>query len=171
MSADASGFRSQSISRHGNDPQSQNILYLASEDLIKIRYPDSKVSGDNIGPICGRQDPGGPRVGPMNFAIWVCMYFRLPYPLVIYLWLPLLSVGPLASWISIKNTSFIFNILIWKSLCKNSCPIVSVLIRIQNRLWQMTVKFGRALKKGEHRVKVYQLQPNEPEVRALDFNS
>ena len=108
MSADASGFRSQSISRHGIDPQSQNILSLASEDLIKIRYPDSKVCGDNIGPICGRQDPGGPRVGPMNFAIWVCMYFRLPYPLVIYLWLPLLSVGPLAtnlSWISIKNTN------------------------------------------------------------------
>ena len=24
-----------------------------------------------MGPICGRQDPGGPHVGPMNFAIWV----------------------------------------------------------------------------------------------------
>ena len=23
-----------------------------------------------MGPIWGRQDPGGPRVGPMNFAIW-----------------------------------------------------------------------------------------------------
>ena len=33
--------------------------------------PDSKVHGDNMGPTWGRQDPGGPHVGPMNFAIWV----------------------------------------------------------------------------------------------------
>ena len=38
--------------------------------------PDSKVRGANMGPIWGRQDPGGPHVGPRNFAIcggmWVC---------------------------------------------------------------------------------------------------
>ena len=42
--------------------------------------PDSKIHGANMGrtwhgaimgPIWGRQDPGGPHVGPMNFAIWV----------------------------------------------------------------------------------------------------
>ena len=33
--------------------------------------PDSKVHGANMGPIWGRQDPGGPHVGPMNFVIWV----------------------------------------------------------------------------------------------------
>ena len=33
--------------------------------------PDSKVHGANMGPIWGRQDPGGPQVGPMNFAILV----------------------------------------------------------------------------------------------------
>ena len=33
--------------------------------------PDSKVHGANMGPIWGRQDPGGPHGGPMNFAIWV----------------------------------------------------------------------------------------------------
>ena len=32
--------------------------------------PDSKVHGAIMGPIWGRQDPGGPHVGPMNFAIW-----------------------------------------------------------------------------------------------------
>ena len=32
--------------------------------------PDSKVHGANMGPIWGRQDPGGTHVGPMNFAIW-----------------------------------------------------------------------------------------------------
>ena len=31
---------------------------------------DSKVHGANMGPIWGRQDPGGPHAGPMNFAIW-----------------------------------------------------------------------------------------------------
>ena len=34
-------------------------------------YPDSKVHGASMGPIWGRQDPDGPHVGPMNFAIWV----------------------------------------------------------------------------------------------------
>ena len=32
--------------------------------------PDRKVHGANMGPIWGRQDPGGPHVCPMNFAIW-----------------------------------------------------------------------------------------------------
>ena len=36
-----------------------------------ITYPDSKVYGANMGPIWGRQDPGGLHIGPMNFAIWV----------------------------------------------------------------------------------------------------
>ena len=34
-------------------------------------YPDNKVHGVNMGPIWGRQDPGGPHVGPMNFDIRV----------------------------------------------------------------------------------------------------
>ena len=32
-----------------------------------------------MGPIWGRQDPGGPLVGPMNFAIW-------EVPLVMYVY-------------------------------------------------------------------------------------
>ena len=32
--------------------------------------PNSKIRGANMGPIWGQRDPGGPRVGPMNFAIW-----------------------------------------------------------------------------------------------------
>ena len=31
---------------------------------------NNKVHGANMGPIWGRQDPGGPYVGPMNLAIW-----------------------------------------------------------------------------------------------------
>ena len=34
------------------------------------RQPYSKVHGANMGPIWGRQDPGGPHVGPMNLVIW-----------------------------------------------------------------------------------------------------
>ena len=37
-----------------------------------LASPDSKVHGANMGPIWGRQDPGGPHVGPMNFVIWDC---------------------------------------------------------------------------------------------------
>ena len=33
-------------------------------------YPEGDVHGANMGPIWGRQDPGGSHVGPMNFAIW-----------------------------------------------------------------------------------------------------
>ena len=36
--------------------------------------PDSKVHGANMGPIWGRQDPGGPHVGPVNLAIWEYMW-------------------------------------------------------------------------------------------------
>ena len=33
------------------------------------KIPDNKAHGANMGPIWGRQDPGGPHVGPMNLAI------------------------------------------------------------------------------------------------------
>ena len=39
--------------------------------------PDSKVHGANIGPIWGRQDPGGPNVDTMNFAIWGCLWYTI----------------------------------------------------------------------------------------------
>ena len=35
-----------------------------------IDCPDSKVHGANMGPMWGRQDPGGPHIGPKNLAIW-----------------------------------------------------------------------------------------------------
>ena len=40
-----------------------------SEDI-----PDSKVNGVNVRRTWGRQDPGGPHVGHMNFAIWDISY-------------------------------------------------------------------------------------------------
>ena len=51
-------------------PQHQ-ITSAHSADQIYI--PDSKVHEANMGPIWGRQDPGGSHVGSMNFAIWGCI--------------------------------------------------------------------------------------------------
>ena len=45
-----------------------DIKYHFYRDLS---YPDSKVHGASMGPTWGRQDPGGPNVGPTNLAIWV----------------------------------------------------------------------------------------------------
>ena len=52
------------------------INYISQKKLSNVitdpcpNIPDSKVHGANMGPIWGRQDPGGPHVGPINFAIW-----------------------------------------------------------------------------------------------------
>ena len=40
-------------------------------DRLTVNFPDIKVRGANMGPIWGRQDPGGPHVGPTNYAFWV----------------------------------------------------------------------------------------------------
>ena len=49
-----------------------NLIYIVSHYISTqcCAIPDSKVHGANMGPIWGRQDPGGPHVGPMNFVIW-----------------------------------------------------------------------------------------------------
>ena len=54
-------------------------VYITSPIYQKTRhkykglrgFPDSKVHGAHMGPIWGRQDPSGPHVGPMTFAICV----------------------------------------------------------------------------------------------------
>ena len=43
--------------------------------ILFIIYHDNKVHRANIGPIWGRQDPGGPHVGHMNFVIWVYVVY------------------------------------------------------------------------------------------------
>ena len=48
-----------------------------SYDMTMINVPDNKVHGANMGSIWGRQDPGGPHVGPMNFAICGMLQIRL----------------------------------------------------------------------------------------------
>ena len=41
------------------------------------QHPDSKFHGANMGPIWGRQDPGGPHVGPMDYAVWAVTMVQL----------------------------------------------------------------------------------------------
>ena len=46
---------------------------MAKAPVMTIRdnSPDNKVYGANMGPTWVLSAPGGPHVGPMNFAIWV----------------------------------------------------------------------------------------------------
>ena len=46
--------------------------------------PDGKVHGANMGPIWGRQDPGGPHVGPMTFAICDTVHALFRFAMVYY---------------------------------------------------------------------------------------
>ena len=49
-----------------------NSCYDMANNLPNIHiYHDSRVHGANMGLIWGRQDQGGPHVGPMDLAIWV----------------------------------------------------------------------------------------------------
>ena len=47
------------------------FIPLEAWPLIQIHLiPNSKIHGANMEPIWGRQDPGGPHVGPMSLVIW-----------------------------------------------------------------------------------------------------
>ena len=51
------------------------LRWRPNNSIVDI-VPDSKVRGSNMGPIWGRQDPGGPHVVPMNFAIWGAIHWE-----------------------------------------------------------------------------------------------
>ena len=75
--------------------QSPCMHYLPLCVVYHKNCPDSKVRGASMGPIWGRQDPGGPHVGPMNFAIWVGMLGLICGSLVCII-LPMQSATSLA---------------------------------------------------------------------------
>ena len=58
------------------------FVCLAFKFCLQRAIPESKVHGGNMGPIWGRQDPGGPHVGTMNYAIWDRIAFRVLYFIV-----------------------------------------------------------------------------------------
>ena len=67
------------VSRNWYDIILQFVFSWLPVRLLYGIYPDSKVHGANVGPTWGQQGPGGPHVGPMNLAIWVCMKVVINY--------------------------------------------------------------------------------------------
>ena len=57
--------------------QVERSFHHTREIIRDLAAPDSKVHETNVGPIWGRQDPGGPHVGPMTFAIWSIAFIYL----------------------------------------------------------------------------------------------
>ena len=49
---------------------------------LTFNIPDSKFHGANMGPIWGRQDPGGPLVGHRNLAIWDILWCATQHILI-----------------------------------------------------------------------------------------
>ena len=55
-----------------------DLAVCCSRKAVKLNHsitgirsvPDTKAHGANMGPIWGLQDPCGPHVDPLNFAIW-----------------------------------------------------------------------------------------------------
>ena len=93
-----------------------------------------------MGPIWGRQDPGGPHVGPMNFAIWDEKAFRTCWLLTlckgIYWWITLTKkqrsdVFLLLACISCWTNSGVDGDLDATTLMSRHC-IVNTLITTQN---------------------------------------
>ena len=110
-------------------------------------YPNSKVHGANIGPIWGRQDPGGPHVGPMNFAIWVvglawtkwCVRKSCQCSALVAHWISLeqhqhvfLFSIIFQHWEGTGNTSISVNLFPWKTATRLSC--LCILCNIVNAM-------------------------------------
>ena len=57
------------ITKH-HYPHHHSVKTKQLTSIHRWLTPDSKFYGANVGPIWGRQDPGGPQVGPMNLVIW-----------------------------------------------------------------------------------------------------
>ena len=73
--------------------------------LLKLMFPDSKV---NMGPIWGRQDPGWPHVGSMDFAIWVVMFIDIRYASKISVLFILQCIDVVICWGLCESAQFIF---------------------------------------------------------------
>ena len=91
-----------------------HIWYWLMSAFLRI-FPDSKVHGANMGPIWGRQDPGGPHVGPMNFAIWACQCIscaNLDYGLLVFFTVFLLIASVLITSLMLTRKIFLLNYIV-----------------------------------------------------------
>ena len=53
-----------------NYRKKKGTFAIVGVPIRSVLFPDSRFHGANMGPIGDRQDPGGPHVGLMSFAIW-----------------------------------------------------------------------------------------------------
>ena len=123
----------------------QRVVMITS--LALIVHPDSKVHGANMGPIWGRQDPNGPHVGPMNFAIWAnsnCIIVDLGGSLSIVIMMPAFySRGKFWS-LYYWSTSIIHFHLVSLNCCcgcKKNHSSFMAWIEIVAKLWYVEPKF------------------------------
>ena len=94
------------------------LQWLNTNRLSLELFSDSKVHGGNMGHIWGRQDPGGPHVGHMNFAIWV---------------VPIKSFHPGDDYILVISLYIIYIYMcVW--VCVIACGCVSVYVSIPRSL-------------------------------------
>ena len=103
--------------------QHYDLLMSPTLDNTVDINSDNKFHGANMGPIWGRQDPGGPHVGPMNFAIRE--------------WFYLCRRGN-DSWH--KYTSHVFGSLCWESISTLMSPPSSM---VMTYLWFSVEVFPR----------------------------
>ena len=68
------------------------LTYIDSWVGTRHDVPDSKVPGAKMGPIWGRQDPGGPHVGPMNLVIYIWGVYQ-EFLMFWSVWFPHLSMS------------------------------------------------------------------------------
>ena len=73
-------------------------------------YPDSKVHGANMGPIWGRQNPGGPHIGPMlsGYPVSVIMSC-LNRRLLISIWEKIILLCKILSYHASSRLVYCFN--------------------------------------------------------------
>ena len=103
---------------------------MVCQDVVSLEIviPNSKVHGANMGPIWVRQDPGGPHVGPVNFAIWGDYWVITIRPDIEYKWYPTCFCRNYMSlWISW------IGYLIWVNLQ------MSAILRWDEIIWTMII--------------------------------
>ena len=121
-----------------NQPLWRNHLavdLLTTFNTLRPRQnPDNKVHVANVGPTWGRQDPGGPHVGPVNLAIWECRQrFQIHFLDSCCIWLKFhCDLLPRVQWV-VNNMSLLvkcFAMTRWQAIILTSHGLVYWLISI-----------------------------------------
>ena len=113
----------EKMPEHGLSQWRKLYIILSSSIYWDLAHPDGKIHWANIGPIWGRQDPGGPHVGPMNFAIWA----------------DLVGIVALTRMGCFEEISYLTMSGLW--LLLNIC--MASLSRTTIHFWSRTVRLGR----------------------------